>query len=219
MDNACPLLIIGGSFDPVHNGHIDMAWHIQRLFLADNAEVEIAFMPTPLSPLKQTSTSTKHRLAMLKRALRGSPFAINRSELGMAAPVSSWDTFTLLRKAHGSRPLIFVMGQDSLNTLHTWDNGYALLQLCHIWVVGRSQHPASVPDALAAHVATHWQTLCNKPSGSIYMDGFTPTTVSSTDIRHCLSQPSAQRKTSATTDLALVPKAVLAYIKQAHLYR
>lgn len=200
-----PLVLIGGSFDPVHAGHL---WMAERLAQQQpNARIE--FLPTAGNPFKQTQTRPQQRLAMLKSALRESAFGINRSEIFATAPTYTLDTLQKIRQQIGTqRPLIFVLGQDSLLSLPRWKGGLALLGLTHLWVFARPDHSsADVPEWAIAYLSLKPELLQQQTHGLIYLDPRAPPAISSSQIRHNihLHRP-------------LVPKRVWTYNQRAHLY-
>ncbi|MEY4515773.1 MAG: nicotinate (nicotinamide) nucleotide adenylyltransferase [Pseudomonadota bacterium] len=201
-----PLILLGGSFDPIHGGHLALAWAVY----AQCPQAEIRLMPTAQSPFKHTKTSRKHRLAMLRLALRDTPFQIERCEMYSTPPVYTIDTLTHIRQQIGTtRSLIFVMGQDSLLSLHKWKGGLDLLDKTHLWVFARAsqQHPLKLSDELQSSAVDQPKMLENSPAGRIYLDPFLPPNISSTQLRSQLSRTSS-----------LVPARVWAYNRKSFLY-
>ncbi len=199
-----PLILIGGSFDPIHHGHLWMAEQLSQQY----PTACIDFLPTAGNPFKQTQTQPKHRLAMLRHALRDRPFGINRHEIFATPPTYSLDTLQHIRQQIGSqRPLIFVMGQDSLASLPRWKGGLTLLKHTHLWIFARPDHSAeAIPDWVAAYHGMPAQ-LRQQPHGLIHFDPHVPPVISSSQIRHHihLHRP-------------LVPKRIWTYNQRAHLY-
>jgi len=199
------LILIGGSFDPVHAGHL---WMAERL-AQQQPTAQIAFLPTAGNPFKSTQTRPKHRLAMLRHALRDRPFSINCHEIFATPPTYTLDTLSAIRQQIGQqRPLIFVLGQDSLASLPRWKGGLTLLELCHFWVFARPDHNGDgLPDWMQAYLSPQPDGLQQQASGLIYLDPRAPPTISSSQIRQNihLHRP-------------LVPKRIWTYNQQAHLY-
>ena len=208
-----PQVWLGGSFDPVHLGHLWLAHAVQQRL----PQACIRFMPTPGSPLKQTQTCPRHRLAMLRLALRDTPFSIDRTELQQPAPAYTIDTLARLRQRYGPDcPLIWIIGADGIDSLPRWKGGYEILQQTHLWVFPR---PASsnqpdrlhLPVPLLLRQADHWQNLTRQAAGCIWLDERTPPVVSSSQLRQQLLIQDL-----AVLDLTL-PR-VAQYIKSASLY-
>ena len=217
MTDTAPLILLGGSFDPIHQGHLWMAYEVHRQCLACQIAPELRFLPTARSPFKQTQTSAKHRLAMLKAALRDTPFSTDKTEIFLDPPTYTLDTLGKIRaKIGATRPLIFVMGQDSLESLPHWKGGYDLLALTHLWIFPRlnpKQEPAqplTLPAELSSKQVTSIRSLAQNPSGLIYLDEQAPPAISSSHTRQHL----------ATTELFKnsLPKRVIKYNKRTKLY-
>lgn len=156
---------LGGSFDPVHQGHLQMAlvvYHrLMQLTQGQLRPVHVALLPNARSPFKDHSTAAKHRLAMLELAITDTPLEICTHELWQAPPVYTIDTVKALRQRHPNDTLIFIMGADSMGNLPRWRQGLALTDYVHLWVFDRyslsAQTKGSVPQIEAptkASVAT-----------------------------------------------------------------
>ncbi len=130
--------VLGGTFDPVHYGHLVIAEEVYAtLQLA-----EVVFVPTGQPPHKPGAeiTAAEHRLAMLELAIASNPhFTISRVDLDRPGPSYTVDTLRLLRKQWGEETAIyFVIGGDSLEELLNWYNPPGILeQLTHLVAVRR----------------------------------------------------------------------------------
>jgi nicotinate-nucleotide adenylyltransferase len=201
-----PLVLIGGSFDPIHLGHLWMADAIAQTL----PTACIKFLPTAGSPLKHTQTSAKHRLAMLRLALRDTPYQIDRHEIYKKQPIYTVDTLQQIRHQLGAdRLLIFVIGQDSLESLDRWKNYQQLFIYSHFWVFPRSSisQPYRVPPTFESRYTQQPDLLTQTAAGLIYLDQRTPPCISSTKIRQHLA-----------TSRPLVPKRIWEYNQSALLY-
>lgn len=201
-----PLILIGGSFDPIHLGHLWMANQIQQQM----PDADIRFLPTAGSPFKSQQSSIKHRLAQLRLALRDTPYHIERSEMYRARPTYTIDTLRLTRQHIGPlRPMIFVIGQDSLESLHQWKEYDQILHYTHLWVFPRAnqRNPLQISDELCHHQSKDVKLLKNSPYGLIYLASTLPPAISSTQIRQQFSHARL-----------LVPKRVWAYNRKSLLY-
>ena len=148
QDNTTPLLpptgiraYLGGSFDPVHQGHLQMALGVYHT-LASIAQqhcrpLQVSLLPNARSPFKDHSSDPKHRLAMLQLACADTPLDICTLELWQTPPVYSIDSVRYLRKQHPHDSLIFIMGADSMATLEHWRDGLSLTDYVHLWVFNR----------------------------------------------------------------------------------
>ena len=141
--NAKPAIraYLGGSFDPVHNGHLQMALYVYQSLLPiaeqQQHELQVSLLPNARSPFKADSTDPKHRLAMLKLAIKNTPLQINELELWQTPPVYTIDSVKTLRARYPHDSLIFIMGMDSAQSLDKWKNGLALTDHVNLWVFNR----------------------------------------------------------------------------------
>ena len=141
--NAKPAIraYLGGSFDPVHNGHLQMALYVYQSLLPlakqQQRELQVSLLPNARSPFKADSTDPKHRLAMLKLAIKDTPLQINELELWQTPPVYTIDSVKTLRARYPHDSLIFIMGMDSARSLDKWKHGLALTDYVNLWVFNR----------------------------------------------------------------------------------
>ncbi len=138
LANTRRIGVLGGTFDPVHYGHLVIAEEVyDTLRLA-----EMVFIPTGQPPHKtnEVVTAAGHRLAMLELAIASNPhFSVSRVDLDRPGPSYTVDTLRLLRKQWGEQAAIyFVIGWDSLEELLTWHDAAGVLQqLTHLVAVRR----------------------------------------------------------------------------------
>ncbi len=128
--------ILGGSFDPVHNGHISLATQVREKFHLDH----ILFIPAYISPHKQDKkpTPSSHRLAMLRLATASQPFfLISEMELIRKEVSFTIDTLTALRNEQPETDFYLIMGMDAFEGIGTWKAAHQLLESCHIIVASR----------------------------------------------------------------------------------
>jgi nicotinate-nucleotide adenylyltransferase len=143
--------IFGGTFDPIHFGH---------LLTAEESRVSLAldlvlFAPTAMPPHKQQSPvlSVAHRLAMVQIAIADNPgFALSTVDIDRAGPHYSVDTIHLLREERhtSADETFFIMGADSLAQLVTWHEPARLMQSCRLAVVARPNYHLDMPALEAA---------------------------------------------------------------------
>ena len=208
-----PTLLYGGTFDPVHRGHIEAA----ELAKTVSASVNVVLIPTHLNPLKAHPpiASDHDRLQMLERAIGERPgFFVSGIECGKGGPVFTIDTVRRIQSENHNLPLRMLIGADQLPTLHLWNEWSALYSSVAIWIVGRSdvqsdaalgRHSDLSPDQIAGLKAR-----------------FVPfrSDVSSTAIRQALKGGGASTESpDARTILrdALDPE-VAKYISERRLY-
>lgn len=205
--------LYGGSFDPVHRGHVATAEEL----LARLPFREIRFLPAARSPLKAAVTADAHRVAMLELALAGHPgLGLDRSELALPPPSYTIDTLRRFRTALGpEEPLVFILGLDSFLELPRWKDWQTLTDAAHLLVVSRpGSHPAFAPalaDWLAPRRALDGSALAAVPDGRVLLLETAPHDVASRVVR-------AAVRAGSDTSGWLAP-AVRDYIDQHHLYR
>lgn len=142
--NMRPLVFYGGTFDPVHNGHLAIARAAR-----DALPAEVRLVPAADPPHKDaTHADAAERTAMLELAIDGAPgLCVDRREVDRAGPSYSVDTLKELRAEHGpARPLVWLVGSDSLLQLDTWHRWRELFALAHVLAV---QRPGAEVDAQA----------------------------------------------------------------------
>ena len=196
--------ILGGTFNPVHNGHLKMARAARDKFSLDR----VLFIPDYLPPHKPGDgvASGRHRLAMLRRALRGHPeYRISEIELKRKGKSYTVETLRELRAQLGSRPEFFlIMGADNLLDISTWREIAALVRLCRIIAVTR---PGFKLSRLRGENRA-WARRLRREGRLNYINLLLP--VSSREIREKV------RRGDKWT--AMVPPEVAPYIEDKHLY-
>lgn len=179
-------IFFGGTFDPIHNGHIKLALHINNIL---NAKVSL--MPNSGTPNYKPKplANEKMRLEMLEiiKNKYTTKIDIELNELEHKKFSPSVDTLRRLRKKYGENtPFWFIIGGDSLINLNTWDNWRDLFKLTNFIVAMRPKYQIS--DAAIELQNEIKFRLCNeislKNSGQIYLTDFSPIDISSTEIRH-----------------------------------
>lgn len=133
---------LGGSFNPVHSAHIEMAMQVYRslapLTAERNCELQVSLLPNARSPFKSQSLAPKHRLAMLQLAVQDTPIRVDELEIWQPPPVYTIDSVRTLRQRYPQDVLIFIMGMDSARSLDKWKQGLQLTDYVHLWIFGRS---------------------------------------------------------------------------------
>lgn len=203
---------LGGTFDPIHFGHLRPALEIQQ---ALNLKT-LYLMPNYIAPHKSKSiASAAQRIEMIKLAIQNTPsLQLNTQELLRDTPSYSIDTLKLLRQQYPTQALCFIMGMDSLINFDTWYQYQDILKYCHLVV---SHRPGWVPqfnNTIRALVASHQvhdaQQLQQQLAGCIYFQSTSQLDISSSFIRNQLS---AQQNIDFLT-----PHSVCCYIKQQQCY-
>jgi nicotinate-nucleotide adenylyltransferase len=196
--------ILGGTFNPVHLGHLVMAQDALEQFDLER----VLFVPASTPPHKAAThvVSAEHRLAMLRLAIDPDPrFEICEDEIERSGVSYTIDTMRRLLDHYRDAKLFFVIGSDTLRELHTWKDIHTLLDLCEFIIVGR---PGFAVDALTAkqlRLDEPWPARLAKNVVAGHR-----VEISSTDIR-----VAAERGRSIRY---LVPEAVERYIRDTRLY-
>ena len=214
-----PLGIFGGTFDPVHCGHLRLAEEaIDRLGLAG-----IRWIPAGQPALRAAPrVSPGQRLAMVRLATAGNPrFTVDAGEVEAAQASYTVPTLERLRQPAACgprRPLVLLVGADAFAGLTNWHRWPLLFELAHLAIAHRPGFPIAVdrlPPALAtcyrARFCDDPRLLAGSPSGHIVGLAMTPLAISATAIRALLASGGSARY--------LLPDAVLAHILTHHLYQ
>lgn len=194
--------ILGGTFDPVHSGHLILA-EVAREQLNLN---EVLFIPAgqPWLKVDRTITPAEHRLQMLRLALDDTPyFRISEMEIQRSGPTYTIDTINALKERLSDEDeLFFILGQDNLMQLPQWHDAPELIKLCYL--VAAPRPGVKKPDlkALEAEIPGIRQRvmLMKEPLVDI----------SATNIRERVARGLSVRH--------LVPEPVNRYIKEHRLY-
>ncbi len=197
--------VYGGSFDPIHLGHLLIA-EIAREQLNLS---EVRFLPAALSPLKQDQkpTEAKHRVEMMRLAIGGnSYFKLDERELRRGGTSYTVDTLAELKAEQAGAELLFLMGADSLADFHAWREPARICELAFVAVVARGGRPAPDLDQLRRYLPkTHSVNV------DAHLVSVPQVEISSTEIR--------ARVRNGKSIRYQVPAAVEAYIAAANLYR
>jgi nicotinate-nucleotide adenylyltransferase len=187
--------IMGGTFDPIHNGHL-----ITATFIKENYDFDkILFIPCYISPLKTdiNSSSSLHRLNMLKLAIEGVSY-FDYSDIELQNPEISFTYNTLLKLNGDGLKLNLIIGFDNYVVFDKWYNPEGILELADIFVLNRNNDKSKVE---IKHKYKEYFNFINNPLIEI----------SSTEIRN--------RVNEGKDITYLVPNKVRDYILMNNLYR
>ena len=208
-----PLGIFGGTFDPIHYGHLRTAFEmLQSLRFG-----EVSFMPCGDPPHRgSTYADAELRLAMVRAATDGQRgFAVDDRELLREGPSYSVDTLSALRNEFPSRSIALIIGMDAFLGLPKWHKWREILQLAHIVVAHRPGWRAPDMGALGdmlADCGTHRiDDLHKARSGHIFVHDVTQLEISSTEIRELVAAGRDPR--------FLMPDAVRKIIEESGCYQ
>lgn len=205
------IALFGGTFDPIHFGHLRLALEACDALSAD----KVVFLPAgdPWQRAGGPQASGAARLAMLRLAIAAEPrFTVDDRELKRSGPTYTIDTLIAWRAEHGaSQPLAWLIGADAFSRLTTWHRWQTLFEHTHFLVLARSGAAPPIAEALAPYRAGSTRDLFATPSGRWLSLGIAPPDISSTKIRTLLSAGRSPRY--------LLPDAVAQYICQHRLYQ
>lgn len=183
-----PLAIFGGTFDPIHIGHLTVAWEAAELL-----DAEVRLMPAHVPPHRPAPlASAAERVAMLRAALAGqSRLVLDARELERGGPSYTIDTLRELRAEQGARPLVLLLGADAFAGLPSWNHWRALFDFAHLGVLSRPGVQVARSAELAREVAVRRvddvAALRAQPCGKLIELAVTPLEISATRIRELLA--------------------------------
>ena len=183
---------MGGTFDPIHNGHLVAASEVASAFSLE----EVIFVPTGTPYLKDKVTEAEHRYLMTVIATASNPrFKVSRIDIDRPGDTYTVDTLTEMHELYPDAELFFISGADAIAQIMTWKDVAKLWSLAHFVAVSRPGHQLTIPDA---------------PEGSISLLEIPALAISSTDVR--------ARVREMKPVWYLVPDGVVQYIAKNKLY-
>lgn len=206
--------IFGGTFDPVHNGHLRAAVESMERLALDC----IRLLPAGTPPHRSTThASAQHRLAMLQRAVGDCVhLRVDDREIRRGGYSYMVDTLRQIRKEEGSgAALLLLIGQDAANSLDSWHEWRQLFDLTHIVIMRRPESRHVYSGQLFAEIQPRLvgdsSVLSESDCGLVLPLEVTQLAISSTSIRHLIATGASPR--------FLLPDAVIDYIYQHDIYR
>jgi len=217
--SLAPIGILGGTFDPIHNGHLRLAQEA----LEQCSLLAVYFIPSGTPPHREAPLAkAQQRLDMVHLALHGnSAFTLDEREVHRTDPCYTVDTLSALRIEFGpQRPLCLLMGCDAFLMLHTWHLWRRLFELAHIVVMQRAggrplgnainDADTSLRSEYHARLVPSHRALREAPGGSIFVVDMPALEISATDIRRRCAEEKSIRY--------LLPESVADYIQFRQLY-
>lgn len=207
-------VVYGGTFDPIHHGHLALACHVR-----DRLDAEIVWLPSARPPHRaRPGASDAQRVAMLHLALHDQArMRVDDRECRRLGPSFSVDTLRELRQEWGEdAPIAWMIGADAFAGLASWREWWSLLDLAHWVVMSRPGHDLhALPEELQAACAPRWteqpQDLRHRPAGCLLR-------IEGLEFLHSAS--AVRAAVAADQDIRdLVPASVADYIQRQGLYR
>ena len=218
MASSAPVGILGGTFDPIHNGHLRLAQEaLEQCGLA-----AVRIIPAGIPPHRnEPHAAAEHRLEMTRLAVAdNAAFILDEREIHRNGPSYTVDTLAALRgELGGGQPLCLLMGGDAFLQLDTWHEWKRLFELAHIVIMQRNGRPlgnlieqasTALREEYQARLAPSPNALHETAAGRIAVIDMPTLEISATDIRNRCAQGQSLRY--------LVPDAVAEYIQSHHLY-
>ena len=213
LDTAGAIGIMGGTFNPVHFGHLRTATEVkQNLGLS-----ELRLIPCHIPGHRtEPDVSAQHRIAMLEIAVADNP-GLLVDDRECQSPNTSYTVKTLesFREEFGKeKPLLLIMGMDSFSSLHQWHQWQTLLDLAHIVVAHRPKAPLPTHQVIRTliekHLIKNKEALLTSPCGHLWWQTVTSLDISSSQIRQLFQEQLSPQY--------LLPDNVLQYIARHQLY-
>ena len=221
MTHASPIIaILGGTFDPIHYGHLRLAADVKSAAGLDEVRLIPAGDPPHRAP---PVASAEHRLAMTELGCAEFPGLVaDAREVHRAGPSYTVLTLESMRAEEPKRPLALVIGADAFAGLEEWRRWQQLFTLAHFLVVERpgtrfdpAQLPATLKTQWERRLTTDAMRLKRSLGGAILRVAVTPQPISASAIRAAL----ARGPSGGDAVRGLLPASVLAYIDRNHLYQ
>lgn len=213
MSKSRTTALFGGTFDPVHKGHIDPLTELANQF----GWTEVQLLPTFQPPYrKQPVANDQQRVAMLKLATADDPrFTINTWEIDHCRPSRTRNILLAIKEENPETTICFVVGMDSFVSLDSWLEWQSLFKHCHFVVLPRpgytlDQMSSALEQFCLSRYSDHIEKF-NYGQGLIYLADTQPVNCASTELRKILS--------SATECPQFLTPQVWQYIQQQGLYR
>lgn len=197
--------VFGGTFDPVHLGHLILAEHCREQAKLD----QVLFIPAARPPHKQNNELTRfeQRVEMLQLAISGYPvFRVDEIEKDRPGPSYTYATLEQLKQQHAGAELCLIIGADSLHDLPQWVQPRRILELATLLVVPRPGWPMAELDTLRPSLALPSDFVLR-----LQMIQAPLIDIASRDIRQRIAHGRSVRY--------MIPRAVEAYIGEKELYR
>jgi nicotinate-nucleotide adenylyltransferase len=209
--------LFGGTFDPIHFGHLRLATELAEAFRLER----VVFLPAglPYHRGRSAHATSEERLTMVKLATARDPrFDVDDRELRREGATYTYDTLAEIRAERGpDATLIFLAGSDAFAKVDTWHRWTELLQLAHFAVAIRgddtqwaTKGPGAFPRDVWPRITLNLREMMSAPSGKVMTFAMTPLAISSTALRELVAQGSSIRY--------LTPDPVVEFVRSRRIY-
>jgi len=212
-----PVGLFGGTFDPVHFGHLRLATELAEAFRLER----VVFLPAglPYHRGREAHATNDQRLTMLKLAIgRDARFDLDERELKRQGNTYTYDTLAEIRAERGPEtPLVFLTGTDAFAKIGEWHRWTELFDLAHFAVAVRaddahwaSKGPGAFPKEIWPRITLNLRELLGAPAGKVMTFAMTPLSISSTAIRALVAEGGSIRY--------LTPDPVVEFVRNHGIY-
>ncbi len=201
--------ILGGTFDPVHNGHLYIANSVAKKLNIPQIKFIPCYQPVHRHP---TEASVEERIAMLRLALDNQPqFELDLREITRQGPSYMIDTLKSLRQDYPTFPINLLLGADAFENITSWKSWAELLDYGNLIVMNRPNVTMQIPHpSFKNQITSDAQDLLQTLHGRVYQFEIDPCEISATQVREDIKN---------NIDISmLVPDKVRDYIVEHHLY-
>ena len=213
-----PLGLFGGTFDPIHFGHLRLATEVAEAFRLE----QVIFLPAglPYHRGRTAHATNDQRLTMVKLATaRDARFDVDDRELRREGPTYTYDTLVEIRKERGpDTPLVFLTGSDAFGRIDTWHRWTELFDLAHFVIAIRagdetwqSKGPGAFPKEAWPRITLNQREMLSAPSGKVMTFFMTSIAISSTAVRTLAGEGASIRY--------LTPDPVVEFVRSHDLYK
>jgi nicotinate-nucleotide adenylyltransferase len=211
VDSDKRIGLFGGTFDPVHFGHLRTAVEIAELYNLETLFVMPSHRPAHRGP---TGASSKQRIAMLSMATADAPrLVVDAREALRDEPTYTFDTLLEIKEEQPDATILFFLGMDSFAAFDTWQNWEGILELANLVVLNRpgATHSDFSRQLLERQLSANGAELVSGGTGVVQSCDVTQLAISATDVRRRIAGHLSVR--------FLLPDAVSEYIDDNNLYR
>ena len=204
--------LLGGTFDPIHNGHLHVATQLLQQLPLDEVRLLPCYQPVHRG---QPIAGPEDRLAMAELACAAYPkITVDTHEMKRQGPSYMIDTLKELHRDNPKNHWCLILGQDAFQHFHTWHQWEEILNYCHLIIVNRPEasihYPEAINHLLSQHQTLEITTLSTRTHGALYFCTVPPLAISATHLRQQLPQHRVANNT--------LPDKVLEYIQEHKLY-
>ena len=214
---AAAIGLFGGTFDPIHFGHLRLATELAEAFRLER----VIFLPAglPYHRGREAHATGEQRLAMVKLAIaRDARFDVDERELRRQGPTYTYDTLSEIRAERGPEtPLVFLAGSDAFGGIDRWHRWTELFDLAHFAIAIRgddeawaSKGPGAFPREAWPRMTLNMREMLSAPSGTIMTFKMTPLAISSSALRELAARGASIRY--------LTPEPVVEFVRSHGIY-